>query len=285
MKNTISREELYNALSTNKPDFKGKKLFVWGMGNTALMYQGALKRLESEQFFVAGYCDNDLEKLKGTRIFCGKPVLTIEELKAEKDIYVLICTPQPKVICAISEQLDNLQIPNINIDSAIFKLHVEELMKCYDALIDEESRNIYAQLVLCRMAGAYPDDLPVDRTPYFTLNRFWNCKIDEVFVDCGAFVGDVMEHYIWNKGGMFGKIIAFEPDKDNYHALYERVNRLKREWHLGDEHIKLLFGGVGETDKDEYFIQDKVGGGQCSRFSETLLRGGVQATYLRSTQL
>lgn len=280
MTNFISREELYNVLSTDKPNLKEKKIFIWGMGNTALLYQEALKRLENEEFFIDGYCDNDIEKLNGAGTFCGKPVLTTEELKVEKDAYVLICTPQTKFISAISDQLNKLEIPNIHIDSAIFKLHVEELMKCYDALVDEQSKNIYAQLILCRMSGVYPDNLPVDRTSYFALNRFWNGKIDEVFVDCGAFVGDVMERYIWNKGGMFGKIIAFEPDRDNYHALSERTERLKREWHLEDERIRLIFGGVGKTDKDEFFIQDKVGGGQCSRFTDMPLRGGGYKAHI-----
>ena len=250
--NGVSREELYNILMKDRPDLEGKKIFIWGTGNTALLYQEGLKRLEKEGLFVNGYCDNHIEKFQNNKTFCGKIVLGVEELKAEKDIYVLICTPQPQAVKAISNQLDQLRIPHLHIDAAIFKLHAAELMDCYDALEDAESKNIYAGLIICRMNGLYPKNLSVNRMQYFALDQFWNQNAGEVFVDCGAFVGDVVERYIWNKGGVFGKIIAFEPDKNNYGALSYRVERLKREWNLEDGSIELIPAGVGEFYRGGY---------------------------------
>lgn len=252
LKMIVSREELYNALHENIPNFDGKKLFIWGIGNTALLYQEGLKRLEKENFLIAGYSDNNMEKLNGEKEFCGNPVVTIDELLEEKDAYVLICTPQPKAVEAIRRQLDKIGIPNIHIDEAIFKLHAEELMECYDSLEDIESKNIYAQLVLCRMIGCYPRNFKVDRNQYFTLDRFCNQNAKEVFIDCGAFVGDAVERYIWNKGGVFGKVIAFEPDKDSYNALACRAERLKREWNLKENSIETILAGVGESTRGGY---------------------------------
>ena len=197
----LSREALHHALTDNSFSPEGRKLFVWGTGNTAQLYQEGLKRLEEEGFFIYGYCDNHMEKFADDQSFCGKPVLGTEELRREKSAYVLICTPQSRAVREITEQLDGMGIPNSHIDAVIFKLHAKEVMACYDALEDEESRDIYAELTLCRMNGRYPEKRRVDRELYFTLDRFRNANANEVFVDCGAFVGDVVERYIWNKGG------------------------------------------------------------------------------------
>ena len=257
LKNSVSRKELCNTLSTNKPVFEGKKLYIWGTGNTALLYQEGLKRLEKEGFYIDGYCDNHMEKFAGGKTFCGKNVLDVETIRQKRNIYVLICTPQPEAVNAISNQLNGLGIPNIHIDEAIFKLHAEELLKCYDALEDEESKCIYATLIQCRINGRYPKELPVNRIQYFTLDQFWNQNAREVFIDCGAFVGDVIERYIWNKGGIFGKVIAFEPDRNNYQALTCRIERLKREWNLNDRDMDLRLAGVGGTTGGGYSCETK----------------------------
>lgn len=275
----VSRQDLYDALHENRPDFDGKKIFIWGIGNTALLYQEGLKRLEKKNFFIFGYSDNNMEKLNGEKEFCGKPVATIDELLEEKDVYMLICTPQPKAVEAIGRQLNELRIPNIHIDEAIFKLHADELMECYDALDDTDSRNIYSQLVLCRMKGHYPKNLKVDKNQYFTIDRFCNHNEKEVFIDCGAFVGDTVERYIWNKGGVFGKVIALEPDKDSYKALACRIERLKKEWNLKENSIETILAGVGENNRGGVFVRDETNRGLGSMFVENASEGEVSNIY------
>jgi len=279
MDRNTSREALYHALTDNSFSTEGKKLFIWGTGNTAQLYQEGLKRLEEEGFFIHGYCDNHMEKFADDQSFCGKPVLGTEELRREKSAYVLICTPQSRAVREITEQLDGMGIPNSHIDAVIFKLHAKEVMACYDALEDEESRDIYAELTLCRMNGRYPEKRRVDRELYFTLDRFRNANANEVFVDCGAFVGDVVERYIWNKGGAFGKIIAFEPDKGNYDALAYRVKRLKKEWNLKEDSIVLEYAGIGEQNGEGVFVHDAVNGGLGSKYVADASEGDVSRIY------
>lgn len=85
--------------------------------------------------------------------------------------------------------------------------------------------------------------------------------------------------YIWNKGGVFGKIIAFEPDRNNFQVLSCRVERLKREWNLKDESIELILAGVGEVNKKGVFVQDKNTGGLSSKFVEGAHRGEISYVY------
>lgn len=87
------------------------------------------------------------------------------------------------------------------------------------------------------------------KNQYFAFEPFMEDMPSEVFVDCGAYVGDTIEKYIWERDGVFKKIIAFEPDKDNFKAMESRVQRLLNEWNLKEESIELHPYGV--SDKSE----------------------------------
>ena len=48
----MSRKTLEETLNENVPVIEGKKLYIWGMGNTALLYDEGIQRLEKEGFFI-----------------------------------------------------------------------------------------------------------------------------------------------------------------------------------------------------------------------------------------
>lgn len=102
----MSRKTLVDILHKDIPIVECKNLYIWGTGNTALLYQEGIKRLEEEGFFrIIGYCDNNSEKWgKG---FCGKPIISPNDLAKEKDVCVLICSSQPSVYKEVHKQLDD----------------------------------------------------------------------------------------------------------------------------------------------------------------------------------
>jgi len=51
---------------------------------------------------------------------------------------------------------------------------------------------------------------------------------NEVFVDCGAFNGDSIREFLRRQGVNFGKILAFEPDADNFSKLQKFVSTLDK---------------------------------------------------------
>lgn len=55
--------------------------------------------------------------------------------------------------------------------------------------------------------------------------KFRNAR--EIFVDCGAYVGDTMEQYLGIKEGVFNEIYAFKPYPGNVIALSKRAERLR----------------------------------------------------------
>lgn len=240
------RDKLKAAISGNVR-WKSKTLYIWGIGNTALLYQEGLGRLKNAEMEFAGYVDNN-HKFYGGGVFCGKPVYAPEFLLTVENPYVLICTPQPLIIAAISEQLKKMRVEHCHIDKFILSNHVEEVMQCFDMMEDERSRQTYCEIICARTEGRLPDENTFCENQYMALPEFVRYGDKEVFVDCGAYVGDTVEQFIERHFGIFGKIIAFESDKKNYTAATKRIGRLKEEWGLESDKITIYLYGVADRN-------------------------------------
>ena len=162
-----------------------------------------------------------------------------------KDALVLICTAVDNTYHEIRQQMEALGFFCCSVDEYIFAQRVPELLECYDSFEDEESRDLYAKLIMWRIQHIDPclPILPLEQ--YFAQRGFLLSSNKEVFVDVGAFVGDTIERYLHKREGVFGQIYAFELDKDNYQALKYRIERLKREWGIRDGRIFLANCGIG----------------------------------------
>ena len=260
----MGRSELEKALTTDIPDLKGKQIWIFGAGNTAALYANGFARLEKEGFQIAGYTDNNESKW-GT-LCNGKEVVSPAFLQENKEeVCVLICSIQSRVVKAVSRQLGEMGIDNYPVDEVILKQHAEQVLAVYDLLDDEESRQIYETLTYERMKveGAL---LPVSlQEQYFALPAFTLSSPGEVFVDCGAYVGDSVERYLWAKDGVFKKIIAFEPDAHNYRAMQCRTERLIREWGLREDSIELVQAGVAGRQQTGTLVRYDTNNGLGSR--------------------
>ena len=80
-----------------------------------------------------------------------------------------------------------------------------------------------------------------------------------MFVDCGAYVGDTVEQYIWHHEGIVGKIYAFEPNARNIKALNARFRRLNEEWAFDDGKLNIVDSGVGRKTEMQYFAYKTFG--------------------------
>lgn len=89
-------------------------------------------------------------------------------------------------------------------------------------LLDDASRDCYYKMLDFRCNSAaenFPDSDPT--ATYFWNEHFTEWK-DEVLVDCGAYIGDSITQFkkaVKTHGGSYRKIIAFEPDAENYAIL------------------------------------------------------------------
>lgn len=241
----ITHLELENILSENVPNIEGRKLWIWGAGNTAQLYQEGLKRLVSEGFYIEGYIDSNVSKIK--KEFNQKPVIAPDEIKNIKDICVLICTIRLETIQEISFILNRLQVEWYLLDDVILKQHKKEVLKCYDAICDDVGKELYANLVMWRLTAIKPE-IKVESNQYFCLSNFTEKNNDEVFIDCGAYIGDTIQSYLEKKGSNFKKIISLEPDKDNFLLLEGIVKQKQEEFLLSEDAIEIYPYGVGEKN-------------------------------------
>jgi FkbM family methyltransferase len=69
---------------------------------------------------------------------------------------------------------------------------------------------------------------PVQHTQYFP-NDLFSLSDREVFIDCGAYDGDTINTLLRKQKSNFDRIIAFEPDPDNYRNLHNYVEQLSPE--------------------------------------------------------
>lgn len=259
------RERFLKALQTNVPSIDGKQLVIWGMGNTARLYQEGLRRLEKEGFCISAYCDSRIKEGQAgeqAALFYGKPAISPEKLREMEQVCVLVCTPTPGLIAEIGRELDAMQLEWHLLDEVILKLHADQVIACYDRMADEKSRQVYEDVVMAHIHGKYLQEKADSLADaYFALEPFSAEDAGEAFVDCGAWIGDTVERYIWRRGGMFQKIVAFEPDAGNYAAMQKRLERLNREWNFAEGKITAYPFGVSDTSAAMAFesYQDGLG--------------------------
>ncbi len=265
------REDVERILKKDIPDLAGKEIWIWGAGNTAQLYYEGLKRIENEDFTIAGYIDNN--PLKIGKEFCGKQVISAQQMEKKKKICVLICTIRLETIQEISRQLEKLQIEWHLIDEVILKMHATEVLKCYDVIEDDISKKIYAELIKWRTTGKKPKIELRTGNPYFCMDRFSIADPEEVFVDCGAYIGDTISEYIKQKSGVFKKIIAFEPDEANYVKLQKTVEQEEKKWRLEKNKIEVYPYGIAEKNSKIKFVHYEANEGLGSKFSEAVSEG------------
>uniref|UniRef100_UPI004056DF5F FkbM family methyltransferase n=1 Tax=Agathobacter sp. TaxID=2021311 RepID=UPI004056DF5F len=224
---------------------------IFGTGNTSLLYQGCL---EAEKIVPLYFCDNN--KAKWGSIFLGKEVISPETVKdkVEKPV-VLVLSAVPEICMAILEQCKRLGLKAYMLDQIVFYRHREEILDNYLNLSDEMSKKVYKELIMARIYGTAVPEVYYSENQYFVFNAFLKRRVNEVFVDCGAYVGDSVEQYIWKKAGTFGKIYCFEPDAMNYKKMEIRLKRLKDEWGIGEDAINPVLAGIGESTH-KMFIGD-----------------------------
>lgn len=134
----------------------------------------------------------------------------------------------------------------------MYSLHKDELRKIFASFEDDRSREIYLCMLKYRANGEYLMDQCVSWDHSYVNPAFQHNNRNDVFVDCGAFVGDTVEKFIWQHDGIMKRIIAFEPDSANRLALEKRVTRLREEWGFSEDRIIVYPYGVSDKSSVSY---------------------------------
>lgn len=264
------REKLAQALSRKFDSSKG--IAVYGAGDTAERWFASF--LEGDGDIVPDYFIDDTPGKQGG-FLCGKPIISFEEAHALcKSFLIFPCSIVPETRRIMEKSLQDDPIEGAEFcpvfDEYVFCKHSEEILSIFDMVGDDLSKMTYANMILTRMGKAEQNQsFTLLGQNYFAITPFIKCNVQEVFVDCGAYVGDTFEQFLAVRAGLFHKIYAFEPFARNFRAMTARAERLTREWGLEDHQIELIQAGVGEKKyKTNLRVDSHVDGGSLSPESD-----------------
>ena len=142
--------------------------------------------------------------------------------------------------------------------------HQAELCRLYSLLSDSVSKVTLVNVLKDRMSLQEAYEIPSNQI-YFPEDIF--CLTDdEVFIDCGAYIGDTMMAFI-ERVTVFKKYYAFEPDKKSANGFCDAVD------------------GLSKSLKDKVHFHTKAVGATCEnlRFEETGYAGGSRVAETGNT--
>ena len=238
------REKLVQALCRKFDDSNG--IAVYGAGDTAERWFAPF--LEGD--VVPDCFIDDTPGKVGTFLY-DKPVISFEEAHTKcKSFLILLASIVPKTREIMTKSLQKDPIEGAELcqewEEYVFCKHADEVLTVFDMLEDELSKATYANMIMSRMGKAKQSQVFVCGNQYFAVPELARKNVHEVFVDCGAYVGDTIEQFLMSRSGLLKKVVAFEPFERSFKALKARLERLRQEWALEETQIELVQAGVGE---------------------------------------
>jgi len=129
--------------------------------------------------------------------------------------------------------------------ASFYSSNAERVNNVANMLADEKSRYIYQGLITFRQTRRNKD-FPfhiIKEDQYFI--KELNLGKDEVFIDCGAFIGDTIDPFL-SRCKEYRRIIAFEPDSNNFEKLRNKYGNNSK--------ITLINTAVNDKDGEVLFL-------------------------------
>jgi len=210
----------------------GKPVVLYGMGDGA---QKILDVCEQRGIEIADIFASD-EFVRG-HSFAGYRVLKYSEVYEKYDdflVAVSFATQLPGVLeklyrIAGEHETVAPDVPVI-VDGTLFDLdylhlHWDELKQVYLLLADEQSRQVYANILNYKISGKL-SYLKKCETTVDEAYQLLDLGTEEDYVDLGAYRGDTIEEFLTHTGGAYHSITAFEPDVKTFAKLQSKVEQL-----------------------------------------------------------
>lgn len=238
----------------NKEEIANRNIVVWGMGNVAMLHEKAFQALDIP---IYAYTSNNLSQKDIHNGYNGCQVIRPDEIQGIENTLIIICVLNNKYVIEIENQVKSMKLECLTVTEFLFGLGADIILQNVSALEDERSKDIYMSLILKRLSRELKMYEEYEPRQYFALPMFSVADSEEVFVDMGAYVGDILEQYIFTKSGYFKKYYAFEPDERNYKALVKRISRIQDEWNISEDAIIPIFAGTGQESGEMYFCEEE----------------------------
>jgi len=166
--------------------------------------------------------------------------------------------------------------------------HADTIKSAFSLWDDDFSRREYLAQLKFRLLGEFDSlSAPVQQESYFPDDLF-DLLPDEKFVDCGAYDGITIKHFLKRQKEFRGKIIAYEPDPINFGLLKQytgslagrlNANIILLPYAVGARHEIVHFdatGTMGSTISNNGKIEV-----ECVTLHENLMDLGILPSYIK----
>ena len=227
---------------------EGKRLLIYGNAHTAV---SVCRLLVDHGFVPSSFVVDRFAFVPGSRLE-GIDVVCMEDIRNKEDYIWVIGFDNPSRTQEIIHTFPNV-IHFVDLDGKsswsdeFLESHKDDLDMITGLLEDDRSRETLRAIIHARNTGEYLKLLDIaEPVQYFNPLTRKNGK-GEVFLDCGAFVGDtVLEYVSFNPD--YKSIYAFEPMKENFSKLKNNT--------VGIRDFQLVSKGVWDTDTQLCFHED-----------------------------
>lgn len=240
----------------------GKKIVIFGAGNCG---HEVWRSLLDEGIEVKAFCDN---RRAGT-IDRETSLPIIDAIQMANDIknyFILISVADKLVYELIYHQL--IQMGFQSSQCLFMKDYIEKIPasflikykyqyhKVFHMLEDELSRKVYIERIKrVYILSDILDVMQPEKDQYF--DKLVKLTEQEVFIDCGAYIGDTAIEFIKRTNGKYQQIYMFEAEESKYAQIKSSLKDFK---------YKLYPYGVWSENTKLYF---EAGGGSASKVSAT----------------
>lgn len=131
-----------------------------------------------------------------------------------------------------------------------FEQNAERIKRITEFFNDEESKKTFNKMINFRQTGKKSDYISHGRKTQYFINDFFTYGKNEVFIDCGAFDGDIVEKFLKLPNMEYEQIIVFEPNVRNFKLIEKKFNSQK---------ITLINAGVYSKDCELYLLDYQDG--------------------------
>ena len=251
-----------------------------GAGSMGWFFLQAAKHLH-----IIGVVDD----FKKGQDYCGHACIGIEEM-------IVLAKRHPDAICVNLAQwdrgvrfFDNLarrfKLRMLNFGQAIryfdcngvdFRLadwrptilaRQEEFLGLEGLLCDELSKQTLYSVLTHHLDNDREHLLAINRAydAHYFRSGLFSLRRDEIFVDCGAAVGETVDHFLEITEEQFTQLHAFEPDQNNFAQLSAKLDRYRNQPFFQNIHRHQQ--ATGDSDRKVAF---EHGGGEGSRVIDAI---------------